>query len=250
MTNKFLRGLAGSTAGLALLSAGALAADLPTKKAPEAPLPPLVPAINWTGFYAGLEGGVGWDGTIIYVGPWNKGFGDTGVFGGPLVAYNYQINQVVLGVQAAYNFSNVRGSSYAYPYGVNASVYGFGSVDGRLGYAFGPALIYAIGGGAIGDIHHSISPIWSYGSYGYSSTETGWDIGGGLEYAFTNNISGRVEVRHYNFGTKSYSDYAFGYSPFYGVAYNKDKQTLSTVLVGLTYKFGDVFAPAPVQTRY
>ncbi len=56
---------------------------------------------SWTGFYASLSGGYAWDGTIIYLGPWNKGFGDTGVFGGANVGYNYQIGSFVIGAQAA-----------------------------------------------------------------------------------------------------------------------------------------------------
>jgi outer membrane immunogenic protein len=114
MTMTLVRCFAGSMAGAAALVGGtALAADLPTKKGPPLAPIPLVAPISWTGFYASLEGGYAWDGTIVYIGPWNKGFGDTGVFGGANVGYNYQIGSFVIGAQAGYDFANARGSAYA-----------------------------------------------------------------------------------------------------------------------------------------
>ncbi|MFM9152143.1 MAG: hypothetical protein ACKOPC_00785 [Methylocystis sp.] len=46
-----------SAVSLAILSGSALAADLPSRKAPVAPPPP--PPPMWTGFYAGLNLGGG-----------------------------------------------------------------------------------------------------------------------------------------------------------------------------------------------
>jgi len=160
-----------------------------------------------------LEGGYAWDGTIVYIGPWNKGFGDTGVFGGANVGYNYQIGSFVIGAQAGYDFANARGNAYAYPYNVSANIDGFGSIDARLGFAFGSALIYGIGGFSMGDVKHTIEPVWSYSSLSYSSWQDGWDLGLGLEYKFTPNISGFAEFRKYNLGKKNFSDF---YYPYHG----------------------------------
>jgi outer membrane immunogenic protein len=88
MNTTLLRLLAGSVAGVFLLIGGAAsAADLPRKKAPLAPAPAVIVPWTWTGFYASLQGGYAWDGSIVFIGPWNKGFGDTGGFGGPNVGY-------------------------------------------------------------------------------------------------------------------------------------------------------------------
>jgi hypothetical protein len=138
-----------------------LAADLPTKKGPP-PAPVVIAPWTWTGFYASLDGGYAWDGSIVYVGPWNKGFGDTGGFGGANVGYNYQIGSFVIGAQAGYDFADARGNASAYPYNVSAQIDGFGSIDGRAGVAFGQALIYAIGGWSMGDVRHTISPFSGY----------------------------------------------------------------------------------------
>ena len=87
MSKTRVRCLAASVAGAALLiGATALAADVPTKKGPPPAPVPIVPPVTWTGFYVSLESGYAWDGSIVYVGDWNKGFGDTGPFGAPMSA--------------------------------------------------------------------------------------------------------------------------------------------------------------------
>jgi hypothetical protein len=69
------------------------------------------------------------------------------------------------------------------------------------------------------------------------------DIGGGVEYKFTNNISRFAEFRYYDWGSKHFSDLNY--------VYHKVDQTLATVRIGLTYSFGGLSAPlAPVVASY
>lgn len=221
----------GSLVGASLLIGGAASgADLPTKKGlPPAPSLEVIPPLSWTGFYASAEGGYAWGGSIVYVGPWNKGFSDTGGFGGGNVGYNYQFDWFVAGIQAGYDFAGINGSSYAYPYGVSSHIDGFGSVDGKIGVAFGAALLYGIGGFSFANVQHTISPTYSYVNYSYSGEQTGWDIGIGLAYKFTPNISVFIEGRAYSWGTESFNDYVF-YS-------HRIKQTLDVTRVGVAYQF-------------
>jgi outer membrane immunogenic protein len=53
-------------------------------------------------------------------------------------------------------------------------------VRARAGVAFDRALIYATGG------------------FAFADDATGWTVGGGLEYAFTNNLSAKVEGLYVN----------------------------------------------------
>jgi outer membrane immunogenic protein len=229
MKHEILHRLAGSMVGLSLLAgSSAFAADL-------APAPMAPPVFTWTGAYVTLQVGGAWSQTAATANAgWNTGFHGAGAFGGLNVGYNLQYNSFVLGLQAEYNFAGVTGNAFAYPLGVKNSVRQFGSVDGRLGYAFDRLLVYAIGGFAYGDIRHTITPLTPAQSLDFGSNAYGWDVGGGLEYALTNNITARAEYRYYNFGTKGFTESV----SLLGFPYHTVKETMQTARVGLTYKFG------------
>src|SRR5262249_2619581 len=116
-------------------------------------LPPPAPSsfvYNWKGFYAGVDGGVGWsDG---------DGSGSSGLVGGGQVGFNYQINQWVLGVEGDFAGTTIKDS-------VNAAVVGPGAVitgnaeasldwgstlAPRVGYAFKHWVVVGKGGGGWG----------------------------------------------------------------------------------------------------
>lgn len=232
--------VAGSLAGLFCLAGTAIAAEPPPVMAPPPP-----PVFTWTGLYATLQVGGAWDPTNLTANAgWNTGFGESGVFGGLNVGLNYQMNAFVLGLQAEYNFAGITGSTFAYPLGVTASIRQFGSVDGRLGYAFDRLLVYAIGGFAYGDLRHTIVPAGLF-PLSFAHNGYGWDVGGGLEYALTDNITARVEYRYYNWGTQGFSE-SVG---VLGFPFHTIKETLQTARVGLTYKF-NWGASSPVVARY
>ncbi len=69
-------------------------------------------------------------------------------------------------------------------------------MTGRLGYAFDRVLVYAKGGGAwVGNNNLTLLNVGTGGTvaFGTSSSNTGWVVGGGLEYAFFNNWTAKVE---------------------------------------------------------
>ena len=93
---------------LAALMAGvassAMAADLPTRKAPPAPMTYAPPVFSWTGFYVGVNGG--WGGTS---GGGNLGSPTGGLVGGT-VGYNYQIGQFVAGLEGDWDWADINKS--------------------------------------------------------------------------------------------------------------------------------------------
>lgn len=70
-----------------------------------------------------------------------------------------------------------------------------GSVRARVGYALDHALFYGAAGwtGARG---HVSTPVGDD-----DATFSGWTVGAGLDYAFTDNIFGRVEYRYNDYGS-------------------------------------------------
>ncbi len=60
----------------------------------------------------------------------------------------------------------------------------------RAGVAFDRALIYATGGLAYGEVNNSFN--------NSDDVSVGWTIGAGVEYAFTNNLTAKVEGLYVN----------------------------------------------------
>jgi outer membrane immunogenic protein len=260
MKQTFSRHLIGPLAGIGLCAGSvAMAADLPV-----APPPP-PPVFSWTGPYVGLLVGGAIAGTtsinngLLTNGvPFNSSFNRDGVFGGLHLGYNYQVGSFVLGLQAEYSFAGVTGSGQVFPAGtlsplyITSSLRQFGSVDGRIGVAYNRWLVYAIGGFAYADQRHSIVT----GGFGltrdYGSNEYGWDVGGGVEYALTDNWTARVEYRYYNWGNKGFTDVLLNNNlgvPV--VSSHSTTETMHTIRAALTYKFSwPPVAPAPMVAKY
>ena len=189
-----MRNLLLAATALTVVSAPAFAADLPARTAPAAPVV-YAPAFTWTGFYVGLNAGYGWaDGTDVFVtrptgvvdsftGGSNGGF-----TGGGQIGYNWQSGAFVFGLEADIQYADFSSSpTYGvYPLSGSEGNY-WGTVRGRLGYAIDRTLLYVTGGLAYGDVGTQLD------RFGGGDAQAGWVLGAGVEYAFTNNWTGRVE---------------------------------------------------------
>ena len=101
------------------------------------------PIYNWTGFYIGghVGGAFGGDNNILAPGFTGTSSNDGVFMGGAQVGYDHQFSpNWVLGIEANYSFLDTNNNPF-----VNR---GLGSVTGRLGYTWGPAMVYAGPGGA------------------------------------------------------------------------------------------------------
>ncbi len=231
-----MRRIVFSAFALVSLSLPVCAADLPPRTTAPVVLAP-APVYNWTGFYLGAQVG-GEFGSASYYVPQNgysRTISNSGVFGGGLVGYNYQISSFVLGLQGEFNGSGVTGSNFDPANGdtIKTRQNWLASIDGRFGYGFNQFLVYAIGGVAFSELKHEYL---GRQDYSLSTTRTGFDVGGGVEYGFTPNWTARVEYRYYNFGE---ANYAAEHGPFGGTLFaHKFKQTDNSVRIGVAYKFG------------
>jgi outer membrane immunogenic protein len=230
--NKFLLG-ASAIVAVAAASTSAFAADLPARpytKAPAYTAPALV--YNWTGFYIGGHlGGAFGDSSSLQ--------GDSGRFmGGVQGGADYQFaTNWVIGVEAQYSWMNGNNSSLVYPLASTRVTGGndqLGSVTGRIGYTWGPALLYAKGGYAWKDNNNlGVNSTTTGLPVAYTASgnkKDGYTVGGGLEYMFTPNWSGKIEYQYYNFGNTTFTS-----GPIAGASFNNDEHT---VKAGLNYRFG------------
>ena len=212
--------LLASVAALGLVAAGAAsAADLPSRKGPIAAPVYMPPAFTWTGFYVGANAGYGW-GNVNANGWANVGDLD-GFVGGGQVGYNYQMGQFVVGLEADLQGADLSSGNNLGLLNVKTDY--FGTVRARVGVAFDRFMPYITGGWAYGNVKSSIPAI------GFSSDRShtgGFAVGGGLEYAVTNNIIAGVEYLYVDLGEKNIAG-----------AGTKVGTDFSVVRARLSYKF-------------
>lgn len=189
--------LLASVAALGLVAAGAAsAADLPSRKGPIAAPVYMPPAFTWTGFYVGANAGYGW-GNVNANGFANVGDLD-GFVGGGQIGYNYQMGQFVLGLEADLQAADLSSGNNLGLVRVKTDY--FGTVRARVGVAFDRFMPYITGGWAYGNVKTSI-PALAFSSD--RSHTGGYAVGGGLEYAITNNLIAGVEYLYVDLGEKS-----------------------------------------------
>lgn len=181
---------------LALGVASASAADLPRREAMPVKAPVyMAPAYNWTGFYVGINGGGGW-GNSEFSAPLGTSFDLSGAVIGGTAGYNWQMGQVVFGLEGDMDWSNIRGSANCG--GITSCETRndwLGTVRGRLGYAFDRVMPYVTGGLAVGGVKTSAAGIGDT-----SETKAGWTIGGGLEAAIAGPWTAKVEYLYVDLG--------------------------------------------------
>ena len=231
------------SAAALMLASSAQAADLarPVYKAP--PAPP--PAWTWTGFYVGgtLGGVVGHNSIANDPAssfPWltsgSVSVNGSGVIGGLEAGYNWQISQLVLGIEGDVSWSSLKASTTtatpsSIPDTFSSRLNALGTIRGRLGWAFDRALVYGTGGVAFADLKDQLTDAAIPFTASTGSSETGWTAGGGIEYALTDHWTAKAEYLHVGFSQRNVtvgppSGYVFDY---------RDKLDIGRV--GINYKF-------------
>ena len=220
---------------LASVATSAFAADLPTRKGPPpAPVSYAPPPFSWTGFYVGVNGGFGTSdvrGNAFLGGGSAFGSPNGGLVGGT-VGYNYQIGQFVLGAEASLDWADLSKSrTFADGSTDNLKVDSLGNVLARAGWAWDRTLFYVAGGYAGGDVHAGAfnDTVTGLSYSGNSAWQSGYAVGGGIEYAITNNISVKGEYLFSQLDGKTY----YAGSPD-AVKAGLD---INTFKLGVNYKF-------------
>lgn len=238
-------------------------------------------AYNWTGFYVGATAGASFPAksNIPILDPRSALPGtrpipiasanniDTAPTGGIEAGYNLEVRSFVFGVEGEVYFKgNKNALNGTYSTGLSSiptvSVSGadkssvYFSIRGRVGYAIDRALLYVTGGALFGRNSDPTTlvfnpagggppcPTCTFTANGDTNSSLGMVLGGGAEYALTNNWSAKVEYLRNLYGLKKINytnDFNPGLPrPFDGVqAFNLNGRGMDTdvLRVGLNYKF-------------
>ena len=284
MIRKLLLGSV-AAGGLLAAALPASAADLRAVPAPAPVIAPVVPVFSWTGWYIGGNVGGKWgkySGSVTaapVAGFPATGGGDffnfstnhEGAFvGGGQLGFNWQTGVWVFGVEGDFDGTDVKRDvvlGFAPGGGVftTGDVFRFknewqASVRGRGGFTFDRWLVYATGGVAWANV--KAEAIYGPGSFTVGTpprvvgtpgaffsdrqTLTGATVGGGVEFAFTDNVSLGVEYRYSDFGHETFNlgAVSFPAGASSGVLADVDLRT-HEVTARLNFKFGSLFGFVP-----
>jgi outer membrane immunogenic protein len=257
-----------ASVGAVAIAGSAFAADLGP---PPVYVPP-PPVFTWTGLYLGGQIGYAWardNGDIINPAPPLPApqfsiflpftLNPDGVIGGAHAGYNLQFpgwnwfssSGVVIGLEGSVDGTSLSRTQLvgAFPpffQGIlNTKTEVQGSIRARLGVAWDRVLIYGTGGAAFANFTNFYNTLPLGGIDQITSTRSGWTVGGGLEYAFTDNWSMRAEYRYSDFGRRD------DFSPLalFANSFVRHHLTENQVQAGFSYKFTP-FVPAPVVAKY
>ncbi len=158
--------------------------------------------------------------------------GGQGAVGGGLIGYNFQFGSLVVGPEADYGTRWTGGSTStttsAFTAGLTQSW--FARARARVGYAYENWLFFVAGGYSEGNFGVTLTAPGEYASG--NQTFTGYNYGGGVEYAFSRNLIGRAEyvLDAYSNATFTPSNSFFSPTPFTNVGDVNFR-------AALTYKF-------------
>jgi outer membrane immunogenic protein len=245
--------------GILALAAGArtaAAADLPGGAPADRPAQTVM-LFSWSGFYLGAHAGGGWGqknqtgvpfqlGAVAIV-PQSVGLDVRGALAGGQIGYNYQTGIWVLGAEAQASWANLEGdgacpstASGAVPIlsaDCSATVNALGTFALRLGVALDRILLYGKGGGAWTNDKYATTPSNAVLPSIFNANETrwGWMAGAGIEFAFTDNWSAKIEYNYMDLGKRSIRFTDAQDSVFFLVDI---RQIVNVVKFGVNYRFG------------
>ena len=154
-------------------------------------------SIDWTGWYTGLQvggafGSASWNSVISGPGEDAK---PSAVLGGGQIGVNWTRNSLLLGAEADFTWTDLKdtasaGAGFAH----TVHTHWLSLVTGRVGYAVNQYLLYAKGGAAFANERNKlVNTTTGQWSESGTTTQYGWTVGAGFEYAINPNWSARLE---------------------------------------------------------
>jgi outer membrane immunogenic protein len=166
------------------------------------------PLFSWTGFYLGGHVGGAFSSNEALNGLVTGNNSNGRLLGGVQGGFDYQFApNWVAGIEGQYSWLGSNDNGIIFPGGF---VYtntrpAIGSLTGRVGFAFGAAMVYVKGGYAFADNRETLTLGGAPIPFAFdSSHRDGYTVGTGLEYMFAPNWSGKVEYQYYDFGSSRF----------------------------------------------
>jgi outer membrane immunogenic protein len=240
-----MRKLLLASAILTIGVAGASAADLGPRSYTKAPA--LAPAYDWSGFYIGGQAGAAslspsfkdddhfFDSQSFN--PDRKYSFTGGVYGG----YNWQLNSLVVGVDAQWSWYGDN-SVTIFPFGtrtaadssffLSTKVLDAGSVKARVGLAFQDTLVYVAAGPAWANSTFTVAGGDIFNEVSETAYRSGIAVAAGAEHMFTPHLVGRGQIQYSDFGTQHLTTIDRRLSLTFG-----QQTSIVEATAGLAYKF-------------
>jgi outer membrane immunogenic protein len=215
-------------------------------------VPPVLPVYNWAGVYVGINGGYGF-GSSEWTDPLNPSastssgsFNTNGGLVGGTLGVNFQTGGFVFGVEGDWDWQGLQGTS-SNPFCTSVFIPGvkgaaglscetksdwMATFRGRAGYAADRVLFYATGGGAAGNVQTGLNTLPLQ-----SATEFGWTGGAGIEWAFADNWTAKVEYLFVDLGNTTCNTSANCGFDKATAANDSVKFTESMIRAGVNFKF-------------
>lgn len=184
--------------------------------------------VSWTGLFIGTDIGYSTGDARVHIPNYPSTFDleADGLIGGIRAGYNYQEDNLVVGIDGSLYLSDVSGKHAS---GLDSELYKLkeddpnGSLGIRIGYAVDKALVFVRSGWAFTKLKTWYDPL-----AGGVDTEDvdGWTVGGGIEYAITDRLSTHVEYRYTEYNRERFfhnGPSTVDYSPnefLFGFSYN------------------------------
>jgi outer membrane immunogenic protein len=232
--NKFFLRLVFAIAALLQVSS-VFAADLDVPP----PIDNLRPAtFDWSGSYVGIFGAAvavdgDYDGVCscatVYTDLEHSGIGYAF---GALAGWNYQIDSFVMGIEGDWAFGGTVATNDEPTIDTDLSFNNIVTLRARAGFALDNTLLYLTGGLAAVDMEFGAMMASAESD---SQWVYGWTAGGGLEHAFSQNLSGRIEYLYVGL-----PDTDFGLTDTAADTLDATQtfNDVHMVRAGLTYSFG------------
>jgi outer membrane immunogenic protein len=162
--------------------------------------------------------------------------GDGFAFGG-IAGWNFDMGGMVLGMEGDFGWGGKTGENRDIAEQTELSFDHIATARARAGVAFDDTLVYLTGGAAFANVNFSgeVGPVGASVSDEDDKWIVGWTAGGGIEHAFADGLTGRLEYLYMDFPN---TDFRLEDPAGFGGDIEMDFEGVHQVRAALTYNFG------------